>query len=99
MPHDRTTDLPQVPIATLDKEFIKNLKASMRFGPPPTQVRRVRKVFVVTRPDHGSKFCVFRQWEDVEAEFDGAEMGDSITVTLKFMTQEELDAMPDFEGW
>jgi hypothetical protein len=57
-------------------------------------------VFVVTRPDlFGKQFCVYRTWDAVESEFDGAELGDTIHVTLKHMTQEELEALPDFEGW
>jgi hypothetical protein len=58
------------------------------------------EVFVVTRPDFGKQFCVYRTWEDVkDGEFDGAEDGETIYVTMKMMTPEELDALPDFEGW
>ena len=58
------------------------------------------EVFMVTRPDFGEQFCVYRTWEDVkDGEFDGAEDGDTIYVTLKTMTQYELDNLPDFEGW
>ena len=58
------------------------------------------EVFVVTRPDFGKKFCIYRTWEDVkEGEFDGAEEGETIHVTMKMMTPEELEELPDFEGW
>jgi hypothetical protein len=58
------------------------------------------EVFMVTRPEFGNKFCVYRTWEDVkDGEFDGAEDGETIYVTMKMMTPEELDALPDFEGW
>ena len=35
----------------------------------------------------------------VDAEFDGAEIGDSITLTLGEMTEEEISKLPEFEGW
>lgn len=55
--------------------------------------------FKVNRPDYGNKWCIFRAWGDVESEFDGADYGDSITVTMIQMTQDELDNLPEFEGW
>lgn len=58
------------------------------------------EVFIVTRPDFGKKVCVYRTWEDVkDGEFDGAEEGETIYVTIKTMTPDELAALPDFEGW
>jgi len=33
------------------------------------------------------------------AEFDGAEIGEAITVELCEMTEQELDDLPEFEGW
>jgi len=106
MPHNRKTDLPQLPIASFDKNFIETLKGniphgSLVMGPPPTASQRVRilRVYEVTRADHGKQSCIFHSWEEVESEFDGAELGESIVVTMKNMTQEELDALPDFEGW
>jgi hypothetical protein len=57
------------------------------------------QVFEIRRIDCGTNFCVYRAWKDVEAEFDGAEVGDSILVTLSDMSQEELDNLPDFAGW
>ena len=60
----------------------------------------MEEVFIVTRPDFGKTFCVYRTWEAVkDGEFDGAEDGEIIYVTMKMMTPEELDALPDFEGW
>jgi hypothetical protein len=57
------------------------------------------RVFEVMRPDCGTNFCVYQSWAEVESEFDGAELGDTIHVTLKNMTKEELDSLPDFGGW
>lgn len=60
----------------------------------------MEEVFIVTRPDFGKQYCVYRTWEAVkDGEFDGAEDGETIYVTMKMMTPEELDALPDFEGW
>jgi hypothetical protein len=58
-----------------------------------------KPAYKVTRPDIGSSFCIFRNWEDVECEFDGAEEGDVIHIQLVMMTDEEYDNLPDFEGW
>lgn len=58
------------------------------------------KAYRITRPDLGdTRSCVYRDWATVEAEFDGAEVGDKITVELVEMTKEQLDNLPDFEGW
>jgi hypothetical protein len=56
-------------------------------------------VFVVTRPNSGGKFRVYRRWPDVEDEFDSGEPGTTIHVTYQNMTPEEIEALPDFEGW
>ena len=55
----------------------------------------------VTRPEtHGSDSCTYRFSNfDLEAEFDGAEMGESITLTIIAMTEQEIDDLPEFEGW
>lgn len=55
----------------------------------------------VKRPDtHGNQWCISRlRGFSVEDEFDGAEDGESIVMTLKLMTEAELDALPDFQGW
>ena len=73
----------------------------MEMGPPPTAEQRTRiyRVYVVTRPESGGKFAVYRSWGEVESEFDGAELGDTIHVALKNMTREEFQALPAFEGW
>ena len=57
------------------------------------------KVYRITRPDCGSQYCVYRFWTDVEAEFDGADEGDTIHVQMVFMTEAQLEALPDFPGW
>ena len=55
----------------------------------------------VTRPEtHGDNSCIYRfSGFDLEAEFDGAEMGESITLTIIAMTEQEIDDLPEFEGW
>jgi hypothetical protein len=56
-------------------------------------------VYKVTRPDSGSQYCIYRNWADVETEFDGADWGDIIHIETARMTPAELDALPDFQGW
>jgi hypothetical protein len=59
------------------------------------------RVFEISRPDtHGRQSCtVAMGWNGLMDEFDGAEIGESITITLREMTQEAYDALPEFEGW
>jgi hypothetical protein len=35
----------------------------------------------------------------IEDEFDGAEIGETIVLTYCEMTEEDLEEMPEFEGW
>ena len=35
----------------------------------------------------------------VDAEFDGAEIGDTIQLELIEMTEEEYQRLPEFQGW
>ncbi len=57
-------------------------------------------VFKVTHPHTYGDFCIFREWEDIyDAELDYAEIGQEIPVQTLEMTIEELDALPEFEGW
>ena len=56
----------------------------------------------VTRPECGNQYCVYRLDEPqhlVDGEFDGAEIGDQITLELCEMTETELAALPEFAGW
>jgi hypothetical protein len=55
----------------------------------------------VTRPDtHGEDWCLYRMAGfSVADEFDGAEVGERITLELCEMTEEEIKALPDFQGW
>lgn len=56
----------------------------------------------VTRPDsHGEKFYCAYPLAGFSAsdEFDGAEIGERVTLKLCEFTQAEIDAMPEFEGW
>jgi hypothetical protein len=56
----------------------------------------------VTRPEtHGPKLACIYPLKAFSAsdEFDGADEGESITLTLKMMTEDEVNNLPDFEGW
>lgn len=59
------------------------------------------RIFEISRPEtHGNQKCLTAfdgRW--LQDEFDGAEIGDSITVTLRDMTLAEIDALPEFRGW
>ena len=60
------------------------------------------KFIRVTRPDLGGGG--YTQKIDgasdlIDAEFDGAEIGEKIVLELVEMTQEEYDALPEFTGW
>jgi hypothetical protein len=58
------------------------------------------RMYKVTHPDSGGDFCVFKDWNNLrDAEFDGAEVGDVISIELIEMTDEEFDALGDFQGW
>jgi hypothetical protein len=56
---------------------------------------------VITRPDsHGGQSCIMPVAAfSAEDEFDGADDGDSVVLTLRTMTRQELDDLPEFEGW
>jgi hypothetical protein len=59
-------------------------------------------MYKVTHPDKEgrSDFCVFKDWDHLrDEEFDGAEIGDKITVELVEMTDEEFNDLGEFEGW
>lgn len=58
------------------------------------------RMFKVTRPGEGSGSWISRDLATVQdAEFDGAKPGDKITIELVEMTEQELDALPEFAGW
>lgn len=57
-------------------------------------------MYKVTHPGSGGDFCVFKDWNHLrDAEFDGAEVGDKITIELIEMTDAEFEELGDFEGW
>jgi hypothetical protein len=52
------------------------------------------------RPATGNDSCTWSlSGIDISDLFDGAEPGEIVTLEYCEMTQEELDAMPEFEGW
>jgi len=57
------------------------------------------KAYKVTRPEFLNQYVVYRSWGEVEAEFDGAEYGDTIHIQMVTMTEGEFQSLPDFEGW
>jgi hypothetical protein len=62
------------------------------------KVRCVRE----TRPDYddSGSSCTWRLSAiDIEDLFDGADVGEKVVLELCEMTEEELDALPEFEGW
>ena len=59
------------------------------------------KCIKVSRPDtHGKDFCMWK-WKDfdIENEFDGAEVGETILLELCEMTEEEYEELGEFDGW
>jgi hypothetical protein len=61
-----------------------------------------KKLFInVTRPDtHPGMTCTYHyDTFSIDNEMDGAEVGDSITLTLVEMTEEEYKDLGDFDGW
>jgi hypothetical protein len=59
------------------------------------------KVVIISRPEiHPGLSCTSRlEGFDLAEEFDGAEVGESVVATYGEMTEVELDALPEFEGW
>jgi len=61
-----------------------------------TKIRCVK----IRRPDsHGQMWCCVRLEHSLADEFDGAEPGERIEVEYCELTQEEFDALPEFNGW
>lgn len=58
-------------------------------------------MFKVLRPDLGTgQSCIYGDLSTVQdAEFDGADIGDKITIELIEMTEDERENLPEFEGW
>jgi len=69
-------------------------------APEHAYLKRVA-VVTVTRPDVAQGMsCVYALNAFSAAdELDGAEDGESIVLTLGFMSEKELRDLPDFEGW
>ena len=57
-------------------------------------------VYKVSRPDtNPGQWVIYGCFSEVEAEFDGAEEGDSIVVAVEEMSQQDFESLPDFQGW
>lgn len=85
------------------RRIIRGMEASATTYDGPLETDRSAQIqcVKVTRPDtHGGQYCVFPLAGFSAAdEFDGAEIGESITLTLCAMTEAEFDALPEFNGW
>ena len=58
------------------------------------------RVYKVFRPDEGGKHWVTRDFQTIaDSEFDGAEVGDRVVIELGEMSEAEIAALPEFEGW
>lgn len=58
------------------------------------------RMFKIERADYPGQCWVSRDLATVQdAEFDGVDIGDSITITLVELSEEQLAAAPEFEGW
>ena len=60
------------------------------------------KCVKVTRPaTHGDKYGCYYALAGFSAvdEFDGAEDGEEVVLTLVTMTREQFDKLEDFSGW
>jgi len=56
------------------------------------------RMFKVSRKGMGS--WISRDWDTIRsAELEDSEIGDEITITVCEMTEAELEALPEFEGW
>lgn len=56
--------------------------------------------YTVTRADYPGSSCSYRDWGTLlDAELDGAEIGDKITIELIQMTEDKWEDLPEFEGW
>jgi hypothetical protein len=58
------------------------------------------RMFKVTRADYPGNSCAYGDLATIQdAEFDGAEIGDKITIELIEITEDERENLPEFEGW
>lgn len=63
-----------------------------------TNETRVR-VYKVHRPEYGNRW-ISESWDAIrDGEFADAEDGDKITIEVGTMTRDEIDNLPEFEGW
>lgn len=64
-----------------------------------TNDQKVR-VYKISRPDCGNMHWISRDWQTIaDAEFDGSELGDKIIIELAEMTEGQIQALPEFDGW
>jgi hypothetical protein len=57
-----------------------------------------KRFFKVSREGMGS--WVSRDWGTIlDSEFDAMELGDKISIEVVEMTESQLEALPEFQGW
>lgn len=60
----------------------------------------MEKFIEITRPGMGGYIQPIEDLADaIDGEFNGANPGDMIILTLVDVSREEYDAMPEFTGW
>ena len=66
-----------------------------------SKTTEIERCLEIRHPDtHGDKYrCVVSIRHSMEDEFDGAEDGETITVTYREMPRDEYRKLPDFPGW
>jgi len=60
------------------------------------------KVFKVTRPSLGKQCCISEfpyAIDELKLSMENDEPGDKVCFEMVEMTEEELQALPDFGGW
>ena len=56
--------------------------------------------YKVTRPALGKQWCIYRDPQTLaDAELTDSEVGDVLHIEVAEMTEAELNALPEFEGW
>ena len=56
--------------------------------------------YTVTRSGYVGTRCTYRDTHAlIDAELDGTECGEAISITVGKMTEEQYEQLPEFEGW
>ncbi len=65
------------------------------------KARGVRKKYLKLRPSYQDAYCIieFDQYNLWDGNISEMEEGDKMIVEVVEMTDAEMDALPEFEGW